>query len=169
MNYCPQCKSQLTIRLIDKVEYQACSAADCHYVVWDNPVPVVAGVVIYREQMVLAQNVQWPNKLFSIITGYLDKHELPEQAVIREVREELGLYGEVESFIGHYMFKHKNQLMIAYSVMASGELVLGDEIAQSRLYTREQLAQWIKTSPLELSIQIVKDFLANMAKPIELR
>lgn len=164
MNYCPQCKSQLTIRVIDKVEYQACCAADCHYVVWDNPVPVVAGVVIYREQVVLAQNSQWPDKLFSIITGYLDKHELPEQAVIREVKEELGLYGEVESFIGHYMFKSKNQLLIAYSVRASGELALGDEIAETELYTRKQLYQWIKTSPLKLSVNIVKNFLTHSVK-----
>ncbi len=164
MNYCPQCKSQLTISVIDKVEYQACSAADCHYVVWDNPVPVVAGVVIYREQVVLAQNSQWPDKLFSIITGYLDKHELPEQAVIRELKEELGLHGEVESFIGHYMYKSKNQLLIAYSLRASGELVLGNEIAETELYTREQLCQWIKTSPLKLSVNIVKDFLTNSVK-----
>ena len=42
MNYCPLCATPLETRLMENVPRLACSAEDCAYVHWDNPVPVVA-------------------------------------------------------------------------------------------------------------------------------
>jgi NADH pyrophosphatase NudC (nudix superfamily) len=47
-----------------------------------NPVPVVAALIEYQGKIVLARNAQWPEGMFSLVTGYLEKHETPEDAVV---------------------------------------------------------------------------------------
>ena len=68
---------------------------------WDNPVPVVAALIEYQGKIVLARNSQWPEGVLSLITGYLERNETPEEAVVREVKEELGLDGRVQELLGN--------------------------------------------------------------------
>lgn len=160
MKYCPVCASPLALRVVDEVERLACSAGHCHFVHWDNPVPVVAALVEYREQVVLARNVQWPGPVFSLITGYLERAESPERAVLREVQEELGLAGRISEFIGHYPVFKKNQLILAYWVHADGEVKLGKEIAEVRLATYAELKRY-DFGDLTITAQIVSDVLQS--------
>lgn len=161
MKYCPVCASPLALRVVDEVERVSCSAGNCQFVHWDNPVPVVAALVQYRDQFILARNAQWPGPIFSLITGYLERDENPEQAVLREVREELGLNGQVMEFIGHYSVFEKNQLILAYWVRAEGELELGKEIAEVRLVASAELKRY-EFGDLMITAQIVSDVLQKM-------
>lgn len=161
MKYCPVCASLLTLRLLDENERLVCSAPRCQFVHWDNPVPVVAALVQYRDQVILARNAQWPGPVFSLITGYLERGESPEQAVLREVQEELGLQGKINAFIGHYSAFQKNQLILAYWVQAQGEVKLGKEIAEIRLLTALELASY-EFGDLEITAQIVDAVLQRM-------
>ncbi len=133
MKFCPNCASELSNQLFDGIQRLVCPLSSCGFVFWDNPVPVVAAVVEYNQQVVLARNARWPRGVFSMITGYLERGESPEQAVLREVQEELGLTGEIRQFIGHYPFARKNQLILAFAVTASGEIQLNHEIAEVQL------------------------------------
>ncbi len=120
----------------------ACLAKGCGFVLWDNPVPVVAALVEYEGLVLLARNVAWPEKSFGLITGYLERDETPAQAVAREVAEELGLAAQAVTLIGLYPFAPKNQLLIAYHVAAAGRIVLNEELAEFRLIERERLKAW---------------------------
>lgn len=101
MKYCPECTNALTPKPIDGAERMACTSPQCGFVHWDNPVPVVAALIEYQGKIVLARNAQWPKGMFSLVTGYLEKNETPENAVIREIKEELGPGGASHKFIGH--------------------------------------------------------------------
>lgn len=158
LKYCPQCTTPLQSKTIDGIERLVCTFPGCNFVAWDNPVPVVA-LVHYQEQFLLARNAQWPAGMFSFITGYLERGESPEVAVVREVGEELGLAAQVKGFIGHYPFLPKNQLILAYEVRARGELHLGEEIAEVRLLSREALVSY-DFRPFTLTATIVSDSLA---------
>jgi NADH pyrophosphatase NudC (nudix superfamily) len=125
---------------------------------WNNPVPVVAALIEYQGKIVLARNSQWPDGMFSLVTGYLERNETPEEAVVREVKEELGLDGEVQEFIGCFSFTQKNQIILAHGVVATGELTTGDEIAEIRLLSREELMRW-QFGRLALTSAIVKQWL----------
>lgn len=130
-------------RLIDQQQRLACSAADCSFVHWDNPVPVVAAMVQWQGQFVLARNAQWSEGLFSMITGFLEKAEQPEVAVLRETQEELGLIGEQALFLGHYALPKFNQLIIAYLVTASGTTIqLNEELVEFKLLSRQALEHY---------------------------
>ncbi|MDP3539262.1 MAG: NUDIX domain-containing protein [Azonexus sp.] len=124
------------------LERLACIAGTCSFVLWDNPVPVVAALVEWAGKVVLARNVAWPEKQFGLITGYLERNEAPEAAVAREVMEELGLAAHAISLIGLYPFESKNQLLIAYHVVAQGRIVLNEELVEFRLIEPERLKAW---------------------------
>ncbi|MBK8745367.1 MAG: NUDIX domain-containing protein [Propionivibrio sp.] len=142
MKYCPLCRSDLESRPVDGVVRLACSSVQCQFVSWNNPIPVVAGLVRNEGQYVLARNATWPEGMFSMITGFLEQGESPESAILRETEEELGLKGSACQFIGHYPHPRFNQLIIAYAVEAHGQVTLNDEIAEVRRVSREQLATY---------------------------
>ena len=62
MKYCPQCKADINLQIIDGEERRACSV-QCGFVFWDNPTPVVAVVVETPDGVVLAHNKLWPENV----------------------------------------------------------------------------------------------------------
>ena len=74
---------------------------------------------------------------------------------MRELREELGLEGEIVSFIGYYTFFHMNQLILAFHILAQGEIELGSELESYKHVPPEELRPWsLGTGPA------LKDWLA---------
>lgn len=163
MRFCPRCRAELGHRLVDGVERMACSP--CGYVHWDNPIPVVAALVQLGDDFILARNARWPGGMFSLITGFLEKGELPESAISRETAEELGLEVTEVRFIGHYALPAMNQLLIAFAVCAKGELRLGEEIAEVLTLSRADLAGF-DFGPLALTAEIVAAGLPKLAPSI---
>ena len=140
--FCPQCGGALEMREAGGLPRPTCPDEACGFVLWDNPVPVVAALVEYEGRVVLARNVAWPENSFGLVTGFLERDEAPEAAVAREVAEELGLAVSAVSLIGLYPFARMNQLLIAYHVVAQGQIVLNEELAEVRLIEPGRLKPW---------------------------
>lgn len=156
MNYCPLCATPLSMRDIEGVPRLTCSDTGCTYVHWDNPVPVVAALVQYQGGVLLARNAAWPEGRFSVITGFLEKGEAPEAAVLREVEEELGLRAPRARFIGYYPFYPQNQLILAFDVEAEGDVTLNEELVEYRIIPADKLRPWDFGTGLA-----VRDWLAS--------
>lgn len=140
--FCPLCSAALVSATVDNRERLKCPTRDCAYVHWDNPTPVVAAVIEHEGSVLLARNKAWGPKMFGLVTGFLEKGETPADGVLREVREEVGLEGRVVSLIGVYSFFQMNQVIVAYHVETSGEIKLGDEIAEYKLIPPEKVRPW---------------------------
>jgi len=138
--YCPLCASPLARRVVGERERDACTA--CDWVHWDNPTPVVAAVVDYDGRVLLARNRDWPEKMFALVTGFLERDESPSAAVLREVKEETDLDGDAAHLIGVYEFAHLNQLIVAYHVPARGTVRLSEELVDYRLIEPQRLRPW---------------------------
>jgi NADH pyrophosphatase NudC (nudix superfamily) len=161
VHFCPQCGSPLQAVEINDQQRQRCSVSGCGYVHWDNPVPVVAAIVEVDGAVILARNHRWPEHMFGLISGFLEKGETPDAAVLREVREELGLQAETAYFIGYYPFFEMNQLILAFHVPACGDITLNEELAAIKRVPVERLKPWtIGTGPA------VRDWLAR--RPVTL-
>lgn len=90
-----------------------------------------------------------------MFTGFLESAETPEQGIIREVEEEIGLETVQTEFIGHFPLPKLNQLIIAFSVEAQGEVILNCEIAEVRYLTPEELLAF-DFGPLTLTKQVLE-------------
>ncbi|GAB5548079.1 MAG: NUDIX domain-containing protein [Sandaracinaceae bacterium] len=162
--HCMRCGTRLETRDIDDEgtprARQVC--ADCGWIFYDNPTPVVAAIVEHRSDVILVRQPGWPAKFFGLVTGFLEKDEDPSEAVVREVKEELGLDAVVQSFVGHYPFSMRNELLIAYHVRAEGEIALGAELEAFKRIAPEKLRPW----PMGTG-HAVRDWLASRAASIQ--
>jgi NAD+ diphosphatase len=148
--FCPRCATPLQTTHEGGAERQRCPDPACGFVHWNNPVPVVAAIVEHEGKVILARNKLWPEKFFALITGFLEKNEQPEVAVLREVEEELGLKAHTPTLVGHYTFDQLNQLIIAYHVLAEGTVTLGEELADWRAIEPAKLRPWPAATGLAL-------------------
>ncbi|MBU2547871.1 MAG: NUDIX domain-containing protein [Proteobacteria bacterium] len=142
MKFCPWCGSTLTAQVIDDVARTACPEPECDYVFWNNPVPIVASIVEMDGTVILIQNKGWPETWFGLVSGFLEKDETPEQGVCRELKEELDLDADAVEFIGLYPFFARNELILAYHVLASGTITMGHELAQYKEVPVGELKPW---------------------------
>lgn len=143
MNFCPQCASPLVAGFASGRDRLICSKP-CGYIFYDNPLPVVGAIVEYdNDTVVLVQNIGWPAEWFGIVTGFLEKDEEPDAAILREIREEIGLEGEIVERLGIYTFYQRNEIIITYHVRATGEIRMDtDELQAYKLVPISKLKPW---------------------------
>ena len=140
--FCSYCGAPLINKNIQGVDRLACGTETCEYVFWDNPLPVLTAIIEHEGNILLARNKAWPEKMFGLITGFLEKGETPEQGLAREVKEETGLDTQSIDFVGLYPFLQRNQLLIAYHVVATGTICMGDELAEIKPIAHHKLKPW---------------------------
>ncbi|QJW92129.1 NUDIX domain-containing protein [Spirosoma taeanense] len=144
MNFCPQCASPLIKGEASGRERLICSKP-CGYIYYDNPLPVVGAIVEYdNDTVVLTQNIGWPADWFGIVTGFLEKGEEPADAILREIREEIGLTDvRIVEFLGIYTFYQRNEVIFTYHVRASGTIVMDEtELQAIKVVPVNQLKPW---------------------------
>jgi ADP-ribose pyrophosphatase YjhB (NUDIX family) len=123
----------------------------CGFTHWNNPTPVLAAIIEYQGQVLLARNAAWPGRMFALVTGFMEAGETPQEGVAREVREETSLEVVSHSLVGVYDFQRMNQVIIAYHVVAQGEVRLSPELAEYRLYALEDVRCWRAGTGLALA------------------
>jgi NADH pyrophosphatase NudC (nudix superfamily) len=138
--YCPQCATPLARGEQAGRERSFCPA--CGWVHWDNPTPVVAAVIEYEGKVLLARNVAWPEKMFALVAGFLERGETPQEAVAREVLEETSLLVTATHLIGVYEFARRNEVIIAFHTPAEGTIALGEELAEYKLLEPDRVKPW---------------------------
>jgi NAD+ diphosphatase len=138
--YCPRCATPLVRGPQAGRERLFC--ASCGWVHWNNPTPVVAAVIEYEGKVLLARNAAWPEKMFALVAGFLEREETPQQAVAREVLEETGLAVTSAHLIGVYEFQRRNEVIIAFHTPAEGTIALGEELAEVKLLEPAQVRPW---------------------------
>ena len=142
--FCPQCATPLAEITLpedggDKTRWR-CTA--CDFTHWNNPTPVLAGIVQVGDQILLARNAAWPGRRFALITGFMEAGETPEEGITREIAEETNLKVSALKLIGVYDFQRMNQVIIAYHAVASGTVKLSPELAEYKMFNFDELVCW---------------------------
>ena len=159
--YCPNCAGLL--QRITEVEdggpKERTRCAGCGWTHWNNPTPVLAAVIELPEaggQLLLARNAAWPEKMFGLVTGFMEAGESPQEGIRREVFEETALQVDTVALLGVYDFQRMNQVIIAYHIVARGEVTLSPELAEYKLVAPEGVKCWPAGTG-----QAVADFLLS--------
>ncbi|RMX06326.1 NUDIX domain-containing protein [Corticibacter populi] len=144
VRYCTHCATALqwVTAMEDSGPVQRLRCPACGWTHWNNPTPVLAAIVEYQGKVLLAHNALWQDRFFGIITGFMEAGESPEQGVAREVKEETNLDVQSTELVGVWDFQRKNQVLIAYHVLATGEVRLSPELTEYQLIEPAQVRCW---------------------------
>ncbi|MFJ6198381.1 NAD(+) diphosphatase [Micromonospora sp. NPDC092111] len=135
-------------------------AADGHRV-WPRTDPAM--IVLVHDGMdgqegrcLLGNNAGWPRipgeRRFSCLAGYVEPGESAEAAVLREVREEVGVGVERIAYAGSQAWPFPGSLMLGFLAEADpGEPVRVDptEIAYARWFTRREIGAVLAGRPVD--------------------
>lgn len=142
--FCPMCASVLSwqSRPEDGGDVSRLRCTSCDYTHWNNPTPVLAGIVELGGRILLARNAAWTGRRFALITGFMEAGETPQEGITREIKEETALEVTALQLVGVYDFKRMNQVIIAYHAQAVGEVSLSPELVEYKLYEPQDLICW---------------------------
>jgi NADH pyrophosphatase NudC (nudix superfamily) len=142
--FCPVCAAPLAViaQEEDGGPKQRLRCAACGFTHWNNPTPVLAAIVEREGRVLLARNAAWQQRMFGLITGFMEAGETPEEGIRREIAEETSLSVSALRLVGVHDFQRMNQIIITYHAVAHGEVRLSPELVDYKLLAPEQVRCW---------------------------
>lgn len=110
--------------------------------------------------MIVGSN--FPEGLFSVIAGFVDIGETCEQAIKREVAEEVGIKIKNIKYFGSQNWEFSTSLMLAFTAeYESGEIqVDGKDIVEADWYSSDSLPQLPPT--FSIGGKLINDFFEGI-------
>jgi NAD+ diphosphatase len=94
------------------------------------------------DRAVLARQAVWPERMFSLLAGFVEAGESFEVCVAREIREEIGLHVHDVRYLGSQPWPFPRSLMIGFHALGDPDedLSFNDgEIAEAAWFTRDEV------------------------------
>ena len=129
-----------------------------------------------HDRAVLARQTVWPERLFSLIAGFVEAGESFEGCVVREVAEEIGLAVSDVTYLGSQPWPFPRSLMVGFHAIGDPEqefFFSDGEIAEAAWFTRAEVqaaladGDWNSESASRLllpgSISIAREIIESWA------
>ena len=129
-----------------------------------------------HDRAVLARQVVWPSRLFSLIAGFVEAGESFEACVVREVAEEIGLTVTDVHYLGSQPWPFPRSLMVGFHAIGDPEQEFAftdGEIAEAAWFTRDEVraaleaGDWTSDSQSRLllpgTISIAREIIESWA------
>jgi NADH pyrophosphatase NudC (nudix superfamily) len=145
MAFCSNCGHVLTRRWLVEQEREREVCESCRTVHYANPKVLVACLVHCRDRIVLARRGTEPARGFWFIpTGYVEAGETLEEAMARELKEEVGLEVPAQCMLlyGVSSLPDINEIYVGFRAQLTMEpkLVLGQESLEARFFSEDETA-----------------------------
>jgi NAD+ diphosphatase len=113
----------------------------CGLLAYPRLAPAIITLVQRGDEALLARGVQFPVAMYSCLAGFVEPGETLEEAVRREVREEVGLTVRDVVYMGSQPWPFPHSLMIGFFARwQEGEIVVDpSEILDAQWYRRDEL------------------------------
>jgi NAD+ diphosphatase len=136
--FCPVCGAPT--RPANSGEVRRCTVDGSLHFPRTDPA-VIMLVVDDEDRALLGHQDVWPDGRFSTLAGFVEPGEAPEQAVVREVAEEVGITVDEVSYAGSQPWPFPSSLMIGFFAHAATTdiKVDGREISDARWFSRADL------------------------------
>ncbi len=129
-----------------------------------------------HDRAVLARQVVWPPRLFSLVAGFVEAGESFESCVVREIAEEIGLTVTNVHYLGSQPWPFPRSLMVGFHALGDPEQEFSyndGEIAEAAWFTRAEVraalaeGDWSSDSQSRLllpgSISIAREIIESWA------
>ncbi|WP_084195314.1 NAD(+) diphosphatase [Streptosporangium amethystogenes] len=151
--YCPRCGSRTEVRAGGHV--RVCPKDDSQHFPRVDPA-VIMLIHDDDDRCLLARGPQWPEGRLSVLAGFVEPGESLEQAVAREVSEEVGVRITDARYMGSQPWPFPRSLMLGFFARAtSTEFVLdSEEIAEAHWFSRAELLAAMESGEVRLPSEV---------------
>jgi len=155
--YCGHCGTH-TLQLAGK---RAKQCPKCSLLSYPRLSPAVIVLVKRKAEILLARAHHFPDNLYSTIAGFVEPGESLEDAVIREIYEEVRIQVKDIRYFGNQPWPYPNSLMLGFTASyAGGEIQLDqNELADAAWFTKENLP--LIPPKLSIARSLIDSFVAG--------
>jgi len=136
--FCGKCGTETK----EKTDERAIICPACNNIVYPKISPAIIVAIVNKDKILLARNSAFINNWFSHVAGYADVGESLENAVIREVKEEVGLDVKNIRYYKSQPWPFSGSMMIGFFAEAdvNQEIRIDNkEITEAAWFTRGNL------------------------------
>ena len=135
---------------------------------------VIMSVIDPDDRLLLGRSPQWPEARFSVLAGFVEPGESLEQAVAREVFEEVGIPVHEVRYLGNQPWPFPSSVMIGFAARTTSVELTVDpvEIAEARWVTRDEYCAALRAgaihTPTGISIakRIIEHWLGQTVESV---
>jgi NAD+ diphosphatase len=113
---------------------------------------VIVAVTDPDDRLLLARPQSWVPGRMSLVAGFVEAGEALEQAVVREVAEEVGLTVQDVSYMGSQPWPYPRSLMVGFRAFSSRTdfHVDGAEVESARWFSRDDLSAALESGEVSM-------------------
>ncbi len=145
-----------------------CSNEECARQSFPRIDPAIIVLVTHEDACLLGRNFQWPQKQFSTLAGFVEPGESLEDAVVREVDEEVHLQLKNIRYVSSQPWPFPASAMCGFYAEATNkDSSSSDEIDETRWFTVESLTRAVLDNevrlspPVSISFRLLADWFRN--------
>jgi len=160
--FCGRCAAATEVSMGDRS--MRCPA--CGLVAYPRLAPAMITLVTKGEpgpdqQVLLARGVQFRSPMYSCLAGFVEPGESLESAVVREIREEVGVEVADVHYRGSQPWPFPHSLMIGFRASWTGGEIQCDptEIVDAQWYTRDALPPI--PPPISIARKLIDEWVAD--------
>lgn len=156
--YCGQCGKEM-----DLIDWElATHCKPCNHRCYPRISPCIIVAIRKGNEILLAQGKHSTSGFYSVLAGFVESGETLEQAVHREVFEEVGIQVKNLKYFGSQPWPFPHSLMVGYTAeYAGGEITIcEDEILAADWFTLDNMPQFPPTQ--SISGQLIERTIAMM-------
>jgi 8-oxo-dGTP diphosphatase len=182
--YCPVCGGGLETRRLKDGEPERPVCVRCGYVIYLDPKVAVGTIIALPDEqgagsrrdgdargsdeprlVLVRRSIEPGYGLWVFPGGYVDRGERPEDAAVREAREECGLDVRLDALINVYSYSGSTPIILAYAATAmGGSLCANDECLEARLFSPSEIPWDALAFPSTRAA--LADYLAGLRHPV---
>lgn len=137
--------------------------------------PAVIVAVSDGERLLLGRQPGWPPRRWSVVAGFVEPGEAPEQTVVREVHEETAVRVRACRYLGAQPWPFPGALMLGFEALAEpDEPRVDGELEDARWFTREEIGEALSrdgsepeglllSPPISIARSLIRHWHANGA------
>jgi len=117
----------------------------CGWRHYANPVPSAAAFLqnAHEDILLIKRGIEPGRGRWALPSGFIEYNEIPEQTVIRELKEETNIRGKIERLLGVYVEPTKlygNIIIIGYSLsLVAGKPIAGSDSVDAEFFPKDKL------------------------------
>jgi NAD+ diphosphatase len=160
--FCPRCGERLDITKGGHIALCPGCGTE-HYPRTDSA--VIMALTDDDDRLLLARNSAWPSGMMSVLAGFVEPGESFEDAVRREIFEEVGVRAGEVTYVGSQPWPFPSSIMVGFLARTSEtELTIdGSELADARWFSRDELGAavaakelWVPPRGVSISTHLIE-------------